>query len=510
MAKATTTIIQRLNYHPQHAAYFAANQALFNQVVAFYFDVIQTHEQILKLGSMDAMRALEQITHATEKNPNPVMPLSAIGQNIPAMFRRAAINAALGSAKSFYGNLKRWRTRKEKAEAKGKKFTDRPPVPPRTWNKSVPFYAGVWRERTDNQMMLKVWTGACWSWVKVRISGRDLPEGDEIGSPQLICRGERWWLHTSIEKTFEAPQKVEEQIKANRATTICAIDLNLGEQIAVCTIQSTEGTILATRFIGGGDAVSGFRKCALGRIARNRSKTGIMAEGEQDNADLWQKIRHRDDSEAHRISRRIVQFAKEHGASILVFEHLGNLKPQKGKYSRRGNQKRTYWMKGRIFRCAKYKAWNEHIITCRVNPRNTSRECARCGAKVIRYAQGWHPQTGYTMGAPLVHCPDCQMRGHADRNASLNIGQRLMARYQPQQNTASPSQEKPRARRVRSGRVPQGTGVIVSQDAQNRKPPSTARARHGDRHGHGTAQTEALWMEERLSSLPTQLRLFNE
>jgi hypothetical protein len=42
-------------------------------------------------------------------------------------------------------------------------------------------------------------------------------------------------------------------------------------------------------------------------------------------------------------------------------------------------------MKGRIFAYAKYKAWNEQIITSRVNPRNTSRECARCHALVARY-----------------------------------------------------------------------------------------------------------------------------
>jgi putative transposase len=504
MAKATTTIIQCLNYQSEHAAYFAANQALFNAVVAFYFEVIQAHPQVLALKTKEALTALETLTHTTEKNPHPVIPLCAIGQDIPALFRRAAINAALGSAKSFYGNLKRWRTHKEKAEAKGKKFTDRPPVPPRTWNKSVPFYAGVWKERTDNSIVLKVWTGSCWSWVKVRISGRDLPEGYEIGSPQLISRGGQWWLHTPIEKAFEAPQKVEEQVKANRETKICAVDLNLGEQIAVCTIQAAEGSTIATRFIGGGRAVSGFRKKQLGRIARNRSKTGIIAKGEQDNVALWQKIRHRDDYEAHRISRRIVQFAQEQGASIIVFEHLGNLKPEKGRYSRRGNQKRAYWMKGRIFQYAKYKAWNERIITARVSPRNTSRECARCGAKVIRYAQG-QPEQGYTVGAPLVLCPACQMRGHADRNASLKIGQRLLARYR-EQNTAS--QEKPPARRVRSGRVLKETGVIVSQDAQNSEQPSIASERHGDRHGHGTApKGKRRRMGPPSLSIPTQLRL---
>ena len=43
MAKATTTIRESLNYQSQHADSFAANQALFNRVVAFYFEVIQAH-----------------------------------------------------------------------------------------------------------------------------------------------------------------------------------------------------------------------------------------------------------------------------------------------------------------------------------------------------------------------------------------------------------------------------------------------------------------------------------
>src|SRR5579884_1523419 len=127
MAKATTTIKQVLTYQPHHVDWFAANQALFNQVVAFYFDVIQAHAQILTLKTKEALTALEGLTHATEGNPHPVMPLSTIRADIPAMFRRAAINAALGSAKSFSSHLKRWRTRKEKALSKGKMFTDRPP-----------------------------------------------------------------------------------------------------------------------------------------------------------------------------------------------------------------------------------------------------------------------------------------------------------------------------------------------------------------------------------------------
>src|SRR5260370_36669640 len=102
MAKATTTIKQVLNYQPEHGVWFAENAVLFNRVAAFYFEVIQAHEKVLELGSQDALTALERLTHTTQSNPTPTMPLSVIQEDIPAMFRRAAINAALGSARSFY------------------------------------------------------------------------------------------------------------------------------------------------------------------------------------------------------------------------------------------------------------------------------------------------------------------------------------------------------------------------------------------------------------------------
>jgi len=175
MAKATTTIRQSLNYQPQYAHYFAENAALFNRVVSFYFDCIQAHEGILALKNKEALSALERLTHATEANPAPIMPLTDIAPDIPAMFRRAAINAAIGSARSFCSHLSKWRTRKERHEAKPtrpgakkKPFRERPPVPPRTWKKSAPLYAGLWKERRDHSIMLRVWTGTCWKRLTIR------------------------------------------------------------------------------------------------------------------------------------------------------------------------------------------------------------------------------------------------------------------------------------------------------------------------------------------------------
>jgi hypothetical protein len=91
------------------------------------------------------------------------------------------------------------------------------------------------------------------------------------------------------------------------------------------------------------------------------------------------------------------------------------------------------------------------------------------------------------------------MRGNADRNASLVIGQRLVARYQKS------GQEKPQAP-LRAERVVKAAGGSVSQDAKSEEEPSFPRSRHADTTEHGTAQERPLRMDERLSDIPCQLR----
>jgi IS605 OrfB family transposase len=504
MAKARKTIRQKLWYKSAHRSYFAKTKTLFNQVAAFYFEVVAAHPDLLELSNEEALTTLERLTHTTKGHPHPVMPLAAaVSVDIPAIFRRAAIHAALGSARSFTTRLEQWRKQKQKAQARGKKFTIHPPVPPRRWNTSVTLYTGQWKERTQQSIMLKLWTGSSWAWIKCGIQGQQLPPEWERGSAQLVRHGAHWWLHTPLEQNIPRPAKAEQQVSTSTQTRLCSVDLNITKHLAVCTILTVEGTVVATRFIKGGRQLHGLRKRQLGRIARNRRKTGIIAEGEQDNEALWAKIRALDEESAHQVSHRIVEFAQQYQASILVFEHLGHFKPRKGTYSRRGNEKRSYWLRGKIFQYAKYKAWNEEIVTCRVSPRNTSRECARCGSLVARYDAGKSAE-GYCPGAPLVYCPQCEMRGNADRNASIVIGKRLLARYQK-----TPSQEKPHAPLAAERPVETG-GVRRSQDAKGFGQPSTDLARHGTANAQGTVQDTQGRMVLSVSGIVRQLPLFNE
>lgn len=431
MAKATRTRRDEIVIRPGLEHGYTQTKALYNQVVAFYFELYQAHSGLLDLDQQKALTQAEKLTHRTKKNPNPIWPLDeAIKADFSAELRRAAINAARGAFKSFHSNYCRWQKQKEKFEAKGKRFHHRPPVPPRVFNFNMPLYKGMFKDQTDTGMMVRLYSGTSWQWLKLRLAKRaePIPAEWEAGSPVLVqCRG-RFRLHTPLEKKFKKPAKAVEQVATDPQLRLCSVDLNLGDAQAVCTILHADGTEGATLFIRGGNSLHARRKRLLGKIAVKRSQSGILAEGEQDNKRLWDKVRAIEDYEAHRVSRRIVDFARQHGATILVFEHLSKLKPVKGRYSKRSNEKRAYWLKGRIVKYARYKAWEHGILTCRVSPAYTSQDCSGCGHRpVARYAEGEAP-LGYRPGGPLFLCLTCFRRGNADRNASVNIGFRFLVR----------------------------------------------------------------------------------
>jgi IS605 OrfB family transposase len=420
-ANPTKTI--RLTLEHRFPEWFQLTEELFNEVTAFYFRLIQDHELILELSNKEALTELERLTHRTKSNPSPPFPLA---WDVPAMFRRACINTAVGAARSFFTSLNRWKEQKAKAEAKSKKFTDRPPVPPREWHLNTLFYAGQYKDYQGNSIMLKLYDGKTWRWVRFHLTGRPIPDGWETGCPHAVIKKNRIELHFPIEGEKHKVKSLKEQVK-DPELKICAVDLNIDDRLAVCGIFKSDGTQIATRFIRGGNDLNGRRKSLLGRIAVKRSLTGILNKDESDNKQLWAKIQHIDEYEAHRVSRRIVEFAQEYGASVIVFEQLSGFKPKKGKYSKRANEKRAYWLRGKIFRYAKYKAWESGIITSRVSPKNTSRKCSICGSEVARYGEKDMPE-GYRPGAPLFAC-QCGNRGNADLNAARNIAKSFFARY---------------------------------------------------------------------------------
>ncbi|WP_013324470.1 zinc ribbon domain-containing protein [Gloeothece verrucosa] len=453
MAKPTKTIKRELT--PRKLEWLARTKVLFNQVVEFYVRVLSTHPNLLNTHSDDLYSVFERLTISNKKHPCVPYPLP---WSIPAMLRRAAIKKAYGVYQSWHSHRQRWEKQKNKATLKGKKFAHRPPLLTRKYNFSVQFYKGAWKGTgVENELLLNLWTGTSWTWVKYKISGRDLPDNWKALSPTVVVKGNKPRLHIPLEKeNFNYPKKLEVQTK-KKDFKIVAVDLNMGDKLAVFTLLNSDGKALATKFIKGGSYLQSRRKRLLGKIAKSYSKTGIISSGHSRHK--WDKIKQIQDYEAHRISRRIVDWATSQGANVIVFEHLGNLKPQKGKYSHKQNQKRAYWLKSKIFDYTKYKAFTNGIITSRVNPANTSRLCACCGEWVSRHHAD-EPIGNYRVGADNFTCLANPLhRGDADRNASVNIGLKFLSRYDLVSLKGKPLVERPR---LVSGLYIQGKSLALS------------------------------------------------
>lgn len=437
MAGQTITIKRELS--PRKLEWMAKTKVLFNQVIEFYVLVLSTHPELLKTPSSDLYLALEGLTISNSKRGGVSYPLP---WSIPAMLRRAAIKKAFGVYQAWNTHYQKWSKQKSKALSKKKKFAIRPPLLPRKYNFSIQFYKGAWKptERED-EILLNLWTSKSWTWVKYKVRGRTITDDWKSGSPTLVVKGNKPLLHIPLEKKdFEYPKKLEEQSQKDDFK-IVSVDLNLGDNVAVCTLMSNDGKPIDTYFIKGGKYLEHRRKCLLGKIAKSYAKTGLIARNH--GRKKWDKIKQIQDYEAHRISRRIVDWAVLHGANVIVFEHLGNLKPQRGKYSHRQNQKRAYWLKSKIFNYAKYKAFVDGIITSRVNPANTSRLCAHCGEWVSRHQEN-EPIGNYRIGASHFTClAHPKHRGNADRNAGLNIGLKFLSRYELIDPYEKPTVEKP-------------------------------------------------------------------
>lgn len=410
-----------------HRSWYIQTQELYNQVAHFYVAIFadDNHTHLLALSQKEALTEVEKLTVTSITRPVVSYPIEEILGDIPMTMRRACINEAYGIAGAFRTKRQKWEDRIAKKLANGKKFSERPPLLPRVFNCCPTYYSGMQKDFTGDSIMLKLWTGFSWAWVKVALVGQTIPDGWERKSPHTVIKGDRVYLHIPIQKKIKNPGSLEKQV-LEEDFGVCSVDLNLGDNQAVCTILDRNGTQVATKFIKGGADLQRRRKRSLGKIATAKGFTGRQSNT-SDNRKRWQKLNNIEDYESHRVSKRIVEFALAHSANVIVFEHLGNLKPSKVKYSRRSNQKRAYWLKSKIYLRTKYKAWQHGIITSRVNPRNTSKHCFQCGGEVFRHGEHDVP-TGYMVGAPLFTCPN-NHRGNADLNAARNVGYKLLVRY---------------------------------------------------------------------------------
>lgn len=237
--------------------------------------------------------------------------------------------------------------------------------------------------------------------VKVPIQ---LPKNQEnllslnIREGKLIRKGNHWSLHIVVMK--------EVQICSESPSTILAVDL--GERYIATSVVIAKGEMKNPRFYG--KEVRGIRRhysWLRKRLGERKLLYEIKRIGHMEKRKITSIL--------HKISRGIVNEAKEHKAIIVLGDLKGIRKNARGKRMNRIVSNMPYY---RLTQLIIYKAQWTNVQVIKVSERNTSKTCHNCGSKGKRPSQG------------LFKCPNCGLEYNADLNGAINIAKRSLG-YMP-------------------------------------------------------------------------------
>lgn len=237
--------------------------------------------------------------------------------------------------------------------------------------------------------------------IKVPIS---LPHNQEkllsfsIREGKLIRKGDNWSLHLTVMK--------EAQTYSESPSTVLAVDL--GERYIATSVVIAKGKITSPRFYG--KEVRGIRRhysWLRKRLGERKLLSVIKRVGHAEQRKV--------NAVLHKISRDIVNEAKETNAKIVLGELKGIRNGAKGRRMNRIVSNMPYY---KLTQMIIYKAQWKRIQVVKVSERYTSKTCHCCGSRGKRPFQG------------LFVCSTCGIEYNADVNGAINIAKRSLG-YMP-------------------------------------------------------------------------------
>ncbi|MHA1836246.1 MAG: RNA-guided endonuclease InsQ/TnpB family protein [Candidatus Odinarchaeia archaeon] len=206
---------------------------------------------------------------------------------------------------------------------------------------------------------------------------------------RIIRQNNKWFVYITVEKEVEIKQKYD---------NVLGIDLGIRR---IATVVSTGG--IRPKFYG-----KELRK-VRGHYFYLRRKLGSLKKFKVIKK-IGRKERRIADDLLHKISREIVNRAKEENTVIVLGDLKGIRRQNKG---RKFNRKLNSFPYYRLSKFIEYKAAWEGIMVLKVNEANTSKLCSRCGSQGLRHNGKFA-------------CPSCGVELNADYNGALNILKRAL------------------------------------------------------------------------------------
>ncbi|WP_133966039.1 hypothetical protein [Eubacterium limosum] len=454
---AITTYKIQLNY--KHLDWFKQTQSLFDDVLAFYYKLLEKQPEALSLSNQNLLRHLELQTIKQRDGTPPETPLPF--EKIPLYFRRAAINAAISMYRSYVGKLKAWQESQEKEVDSEKLIVDSlgtesqsdsesnqigdadlhhnyqlstinyqlkgRPSRPRRLHMSMLYYKGMYKDFADGKIMLKLYTGKAWAWVKQRYTGRPFPENAELMSPTIVIKKKKVMLHIPVKEIVEDSRTAKERVKQQESFVTVA--LTTSDSLAVCTTIQADGSASHPYFIKGGKELAHRRKQLLGYTKRSVAGNDMphtvgnvalsVPQEHRPNAKYYEKITRVTDHCAHEVSRKIVDYAVRQGAKLIVMPGYSN-SFAKGTLPYLKTNVMDF-IGRRIIRYTSYKAWQAGIVVTFNSVGDAKKECYHCRSVIYKYNTEYQPPSQNFYGGKNFRCKEGH-KGSTALNTARNIG----------------------------------------------------------------------------------------
>lgn len=336
---------------------FRATENIYRQAVSYLIEVFDADWDLLAAleDDLDRSHLAERLVHETKQN-TPKYDFDAKFPKFPSYLRRAAIEAALGAVSSYRSNLQNW----EKGGKRGKapKLTAQRLAAPVFYN------THMYRPGDEpDSAYLKLYQRSDWVWVKVRLCRTDQRYLNRYWSHAKASAPTLEYHHGKYQLRFAFTESIRLSGRKAKNQTICAVDLGLNTD-AVCVIMDADGTVADRKFIDF-PAEKDHLWTVLGRIRRQQREHGPRSV-----RSFWQYAKRLNDELAKKIGAAIADYAFEHGADVIVFEHLDF----QGKRRRGSKAQRLHmWRCNGIQEIAAHRAHRLGIRISRICPWNTSR-----------------------------------------------------------------------------------------------------------------------------------------
>ena len=119
--KGQCIITEKRRLYTNNEGYIRKTQEIYNKTALKYYNLLLEHMELLELSNQNCLRELEKLTLKSKSGKKPE---NYFETDVPSYLRRAAINYAIGIARTYDAKYKNYLENKEKVKEpkKAKQF----------------------------------------------------------------------------------------------------------------------------------------------------------------------------------------------------------------------------------------------------------------------------------------------------------------------------------------------------------------------------------------------------